>query len=120
MTFSGIGPYFQAPGLSTYYATNPLTYEEQVFVQQLIALPLNLILDRDETENRCWVIGQQIYNKFKDANPSNRNAGKEAVERIFNAIPFYCTDGNMRKECIRNAWDEIGDNDWSWKAPRVL
>ena len=120
MAVSGVGHYFQIPGLSAYYATNPLTNEERVFLKQLIDLPLNLILDRDETENRCWVIGQQIYNKFKGENPSNLYAGKEAVERIFNAIPFYCTDGNMRKECIRYAWDEIGDSDWSWKAPRVL
>jgi len=119
MTVSGVGPFFQVPGLST-DATHLLTNEEKVFLKQLIDLPLHLILDRNETENRCWVIGQQIYNKFRNENSSNLYAGKEAVERIFNVIPLYCTDGYMRKVYIGKAWDEIGDDVWSWKPPRFL
>jgi hypothetical protein len=92
-----------------------LDYEEQAFVNRLVALPLHSILDRGEGENTCWRIGQEIYDKYRNEDPYNALAGKEAVQKICDAIEFNCADGKERKMCIERAWDEIGDNAWSWR-----
>ena len=91
-----------------------LTREEKGFVQQLVDLPLRQILDCCEGQKQCKQIGQKIYEKFRDENPQNGCAGKEAVQKIWNAIPSYCPDGLERKLCIETAWNGIGDNTWRW------
>lgn len=94
-----------------------LSVSERKYVEQLSSIkPLDSILDRDEGEARCKAIGQEIFNKYKEEAGGKSMAGKEAAQRICDAVVFIASDGALRKQYIERAWDGIGDANWDWRA----
>lgn len=91
-----------------------LSEEEKYYVQKLSSLPLNSIIDGAQNQAMCHAIGQEIYQQYKEADPMNIYAGKEAVQKIYEAIGYNCQDGFLRKQYIKMAWERIGDNVWRW------
>ena len=94
-----------------------LSEAEKAYVQILASItPLDSILDRKEGTKKCKEIGQQIFDQFKLASGGKTSAGREAAQRICDAIKFQATDGTLRKQYIERAWDGIGDEYWRWMA----
>ena len=93
-----------------------LTSSEQVYVSKLCSLPLDSILDMKEGEKACKTIGQEIFDKFKKEAGGKTSAGKEAVQKICDAISFLALDGKLRRQYIDRAWQGIGDQSWDWRG----
>lgn len=92
-----------------------LSKSEQEYVSKLTSIqPLDSILDRGEVQKKCKEIGQEIFDKYKRENGGNSFAGKDAAQRICNAVLFSCSDGQLRKQYIEHAWNGIGDKNWNW------
>ncbi|VHO03352.1 hypothetical protein [Candidatus Rhabdochlamydia sp. T3358] len=96
-----------------------LSAEEKEYVQRLIALPLDSIVNHRSGEKKCEDIGQEIFNKAKAAHNGDSLAAKDVVTRIYNAIYFNQSDSqedaNFRKQYIECAWSGIGDDTWRWR-----
>ena len=94
-----------------------LSPSEKEYVEKLSAItPLDSILDRSEGEAKCKALGQEIFDKYKTEAGGNSMAGKEAAQKICNAVVFMADDGALRKQYIERAWDGIGDDVWDWRA----
>lgn len=94
-----------------------LSKSEAEFAKKLCQItPLKSILDRGIGEKGCKAIGQEIFDKYKKDSNNNSFAGKEAAQRICNAVKFLATDGSLRKDYIERAWNGIGDDHWRWQA----
>ena len=94
-----------------------LSVSEREYAEKLSAIiPLDSILDEGEGESKCKAIGQEIFDKYKGENGGNSLAGKDAVQRICDAVVFIASDGALRKQYIERAWNKIGDDNWRWRA----
>jgi hypothetical protein len=93
-----------------------LNESEQEFLNRLVSFELDSILDEGEGEKKCKSLGQEIFDKYKNEKDGDSNAGKKAVQKICDAIPFSCKDGSLRKQYIERAWNGIGDNKWRWMS----
>ena len=96
-----------------------LSAEEKKYVQTLISLPLDSIIDCGVGEKKCEDIGQEIFDKAKAAHNRDSLAAKDALTRIWNAIGFSQSESqediSFRKEYIACAWAGIGDDNWRWR-----
>ena len=109
-------------------ATSTISSKEREYIQRLAVLDLDSILDSGSVEEKCKDIGQEIFDAYKadsqgkslvlDKAAKQRisNAGKEAVQKICNAIRWNCSDGKLRQSHIERAWHGIGDEYWTWRA----
>lgn len=95
-----------------------LSAEEKKYVQTLISLPLDSIIDYGVGEKRCEDIGQEIFDKAKAAYNRDIFAAKKALTRICNAVGFNQSesqkDAALRKKYIHHAWTGVGDDSWHW------
>jgi hypothetical protein len=86
--------------------------EELKYVIKLVSMPLDSILG--EQESACKALGQEIFDKFKQANGNSTLAGRNAAVNICDALAFCAKDGSLRKRYVESAWDGIGDANWRW------
>jgi hypothetical protein len=97
-----------------------LSDEEKQYVQELISMPLDSILDKGSGEKKCKDLGQKIFDQAKAVPNGNSYTAKDVVVRICNATCFNqsdnAKDANLRKQYIERAWDGIGDDIWRWMA----
>lgn len=114
---SGYPKAFPMPSASS--APPQLSAEEKEYVQRLISLPLDSIVDYGSGEKKCEDIGQEIFDKAKAAHNKDSLAAKDIVTRIWNAVSFNQSDSqeeaSFRKEYIKCAWSGIGDDTWRWR-----
>ncbi|MBS0653121.1 MAG: hypothetical protein JSR39_06270 [Verrucomicrobia bacterium] len=101
--------------ISTRVRAEPvLSDQEKAYMNAVIALPLETILDNGDGEKRCKDLGQQIFDHFKQAAGADSNAGIEAMRKIADSLPFQGGDGRDRKEYVIRAWDRVGDANAYW------
>ena len=109
--------------LSASSASLQLSDEEKKYVQTLISLPLDSIIDSGMGETKCQHIGQEIFDKAKAAYNKDSLAAKDALTRIWNAVRFNQResqeDASLRKDYIACAWAGIGDNKWRWQCWKI-
>ena len=90
---------------------------DKEFIDQLLQLPLEGILDEGAIEERCKQIGQKIFDTYKEEEDDSSVGGFTAAQRIFDAIGskiFY--KDSLRKQYIERAWDGVGDDAIRWQA----
>ncbi len=123
MSFSHIGgaaPFGSNPFsnffiFSTQPKTIPVLSEKEVeYLNKLIELDLDSILDQGAGEKACKDLGQEIFDHFKYEANGDSYAGKKALQNIADSLPSKCEDGRLRKEYVARAWDRVGDSEWFW------
>ena len=92
----------------------PLNDIEREFFKKLISLPIHSILDRGKGQQECKALGQKIFNYSKFENKGLSCYGMDALQRVFNAMRFYCNDSAHREVLVRWAWDGVGDYCERW------
>lgn len=102
------------PGFSHIFLSSApqLSAEEKQYVEELASMPLDFIL----TDKKVKELGQKIFDQAKATHNEDTSKAKDVVIRICNAIYSSCNDGSLRRECIKQAWNGIGDDIWHWKA----
>ena len=80
---------------------------QERFLQQLLDLPLDSINDQAEGEEKCKVIGQQIFDHYK-SHIKNADYAFTLLEEIWDNLE------GPRQKYVRTAWKGVGDSTHNW------
>ncbi len=83
--------------------------------QWLFSVNANAILDGSETQEKCKIIGQEIFDHYKTIFRGDSGAAKDAMMGICNAAKFL-TPEKYRARHIEVAWDGVGDSHIKWRG----
>lgn len=104
-----------ALAISAAASKKPIISEDhQLFLDELLMLPLDSILDPDLGEPICKAIGQRAFDFFKELKFGNSLSAFRDLQSIVNSVHFSEPDGQLRMPLIEKAFEDVGDEVKRW------